>query len=52
MPELQRRILLVEDEESLVLTLRDRLQSEGYAGDVESDGESALARPARARRST
>ncbi|MBV8545486.1 MAG: DNA-binding response regulator, partial [Acidobacteria bacterium] len=30
MPELQRRILLVEDEESLILTLRDRFQSEGY----------------------
>ena len=26
MPELQRRILLVEDEESLILTLRDRFE--------------------------
>src|SRR5437660_2311379 len=43
MPELQRRILLVEDEESLILTLRDRFQSEGYLVTVESDGESALA---------
>ncbi|HXH40965.1 MAG TPA: response regulator, partial [Thermoanaerobaculia bacterium] len=46
MPELQtlqRRILLVEDEESLILTLRDRFESEGYAVTVESDGESALA---------
>src|SRR5712671_1779343 len=40
---LQRRILLVEDEESLILTLRDRFESEGYAVTVESDGESALA---------
>ena len=43
MPELQRRILLVEDEESLSLTLRDRFQSEGYPVTVESDGEAALA---------
>jgi two-component system alkaline phosphatase synthesis response regulator PhoP len=43
MPEFQRRILLVEDEESLILTLRDRFQSEGYLVTVESDGESALA---------
>jgi len=42
MPELKRRILLVEDEESLILTLRDRFQSEGYVVTVESDGESAL----------
>jgi len=39
MPE--RRILLVEDEESLVLTLRDRLTSEGYAVEVASDGDRA-----------
>jgi two-component system alkaline phosphatase synthesis response regulator PhoP len=38
----QRRILLCEDEESLILTLRDRLQSEGYDTSVASDGESAL----------
>ena len=43
MPELLRRILLVEDEESLILTLRDRFESEGYAVTVQSDGESALA---------
>ncbi|HJQ39749.1 MAG TPA: response regulator transcription factor [Thermoanaerobaculia bacterium] len=43
MPEApQRRILLCEDEESLILTLRDRLQSEGYDTSVASDGESAL----------
>jgi len=39
MPE--RRILLVEDEESLVLTLRDRLTSEGYAVEVATDGDRA-----------
>lgn len=38
----QRRILLVEDEESLVMTLRDRLTSEGYAVTVAMDGETAL----------
>ena len=40
-----RRILLVEDEPSLVTTLSDRLRSESY--DVESigDGERALAHP-------
>src|SRR5713226_2424297 len=43
MPELRRRILLVEDEESLILTLRDRFSSEGYVVTVESDGESAFA---------
>jgi len=43
MPDLRRRILLVEDEESLILTLRDRFLSEGYSVTVESDGESALA---------
>jgi len=40
MPE--RRVLLCEDEESLILTLRDRLQSEGYDTSVASDGETAL----------
>jgi len=43
MPDLvQRRILLCEDEESLVLTLQDRLQSEGYDTTVAMDGEVAL----------
>jgi two-component system alkaline phosphatase synthesis response regulator PhoP len=42
MPELQRRILLVEDEEGLILTLQDRLESEGYAVTVARDGETAL----------
>jgi two-component system alkaline phosphatase synthesis response regulator PhoP len=39
-----RRILLVEDEPSLVLTLTDRLVSEGYKVETASDGEEALAR--------
>src|SRR5690349_21366414 len=42
MPELQRRILLVEDEEGLILTLQDRLESEGYAVTVARDGDTAL----------
>ena len=37
-----RRILLVEDEESLVLTLRDRLLSEGFGVDVVCDGNEAF----------
>jgi two-component system, OmpR family, alkaline phosphatase synthesis response regulator PhoP len=42
MPELRRRILLVEDEESLVVTLRDRLRAEGYDIEVAFDGETAV----------
>jgi two-component system alkaline phosphatase synthesis response regulator PhoP len=41
-PRLQRRVLLVEDEESLILTLQDRLESEGYAVTVARDGDVAL----------
>ncbi|RNC79335.1 MAG: DNA-binding response regulator [Balneola sp.] len=33
------RILLVEDEKGLVLTIRDRLEEEGYVVDVANDGE-------------
>ena len=47
MPELRRRILLVEDEESLVITLRDRLQSEGYDVEVAVDGDTAVEMGAR-----
>lgn len=36
---MQYRVLLIEDEPGLCLTLTDRLQSEGYAVDVSSDGE-------------
>jgi len=39
---LRRRILVVEDEETLVLTLRDRLASEGYAVETTGDGNDAL----------
>jgi two-component system alkaline phosphatase synthesis response regulator PhoP len=36
------RILLVEDEAGLVLTVSDRLQSEGYSVESRGDGESGL----------
>jgi two-component system alkaline phosphatase synthesis response regulator PhoP len=36
---MQHRILLIEDEPGLVLTLRDRLQVAGYAVEAASDGE-------------
>jgi two-component system alkaline phosphatase synthesis response regulator PhoP len=39
-----KRILLVEDEPGLLLTLSDRLASEGYRIESASDGETALAR--------
>jgi two-component system alkaline phosphatase synthesis response regulator PhoP len=42
-----RRVLVVEDEESLVVTLRDRLLSEGYAVEVAMDGDTALERATR-----
>jgi two-component system alkaline phosphatase synthesis response regulator PhoP len=42
MPELRRRVLIVEDEESLVITLRDRLRAEGYEVEVAFDGETAV----------
>jgi len=35
---MQHRILLIEDEPGLCLTLSDRLQKEGYSVDVSSDG--------------
>jgi two-component system alkaline phosphatase synthesis response regulator PhoP len=38
-PTRLRRILLVEDEESLVMTLGDRLRAEGYEIEVAMDGE-------------
>jgi two-component system alkaline phosphatase synthesis response regulator PhoP len=41
------RLLLVEDEAGLRLTLSDRLTSEGYAVDTASDGESGLERASR-----
>jgi two-component system, OmpR family, alkaline phosphatase synthesis response regulator PhoP len=39
-----KRILLVEDEPGLVLTLGDRLTKEGYAVESSGDGESGLER--------
>jgi two-component system alkaline phosphatase synthesis response regulator PhoP len=39
-----RKILLVEDEPSLVLTLADRLVSEGYEVEAAGDGETAIDR--------
>jgi len=40
------RVLVVEDEAGLRLTLSDRLTSEGYAVDTASDGEAGLAQAA------
>jgi two-component system alkaline phosphatase synthesis response regulator PhoP len=40
------RVLLVEDEAGLRLTLSDRLSSEGYRVETASDGEAGLARAA------
>jgi two-component system alkaline phosphatase synthesis response regulator PhoP len=42
-----KRLLLIEDEPGLVLTLRDRLTREGYALETCSDGESGLERASR-----
>jgi two-component system alkaline phosphatase synthesis response regulator PhoP len=42
-----RRILVVEDEETLVLTLTDRLRSEGYAVESARDGDTGLERALR-----
>ena len=39
-----QKILLIEDEPGLVMTLTDRLQSEGYAVESCGDGDSGLAR--------
>ena len=41
-----KRLLLVEDEPGLVLTLTDRLGREGYTVETTADGESALERAA------
>jgi two-component system, OmpR family, alkaline phosphatase synthesis response regulator PhoP len=42
-----KRLLLVEDEPGLVLTLSDRLAREGYAVESSADGESGLERATR-----
>ena len=39
---MKQKILMVEDEPGLVLTLCDRLMSEGYDVDSREDGESGL----------
>ena len=44
---MNKRILLVEDEPGLVLTLTDRLTREGYAVESSTDGESGLERAAK-----
>ena len=41
---MSKRILFVEDEPGLVMTLTDRLRNEGYAVETTADGESGLAR--------
>jgi two-component system alkaline phosphatase synthesis response regulator PhoP len=43
---MQHRILLIEDEPGLCLTLTDRLQREGYVVDISKDGESGFDRAA------
>lgn len=40
----KKRLLLVEDEPGLVLTLTDRLKNEGYTIQVATDGEQAMTR--------
>ncbi len=45
-PALAPRVLLVEDEPGLRLTLTDRLANEGYAIETAEDGEAGLARAA------
>lgn len=39
-----KRILLIEDEPGIVLTLTDSLENEGYAVETESNGEAGLKR--------
>src|SRR5919198_984652 len=43
---MNKRILFVEDEPGLVMTLTDRLRSEGYTVETATDGEVGLARAA------
>ena len=47
MPPADKRILLIEDEPGIVLTLTDRLTREGYSVDSATDGESGLERATR-----
>ena len=41
---MSQRILLVEDEPGLLMTLTDRLVSEGFTVETATDGEAGLAR--------
>src|SRR3712207_6172133 len=38
------RVLLIEDERGLAVTIRDRLQAYGFAVDIESDGQCGIKR--------
>jgi two-component system alkaline phosphatase synthesis response regulator PhoP len=49
MAQAAKRVLLVEDEPGLVLTLTDRLESEGYEVGAAADGPSGLQRALRER---
>src|SRR5262245_66553545 len=49
MAQASKRVLLVEDEPGLVLTLTDRLESEGYEVGAAADGPSGLQRALRER---
>jgi len=44
---MSKRLLLIEDEEDLVLTLADFIRSEGYSVESAADGESGLDRASR-----
>lgn len=46
---MSHRILLIEDEPSLLLSLSDRLESEGYAVKTAADGEAGLEQAASGR---
>src|SRR5512141_1542246 len=41
---MSKRILLIEDEPGLVLTLTDRLEGEGYVVESRTDGDTGLER--------
>ena len=49
MASVKKRVLIVEDEPGLVMTLTDRLQSEGYDVGAASDGPAGLQRARRER---
>ena len=49
MASVKKRVLLVEDEPGLVITLTDRLESEGYEVGAASDGPAGLERARRER---